>query len=315
MATTFTITDLQGYVEENAFELLSKAVLETKLANYVQVRAGLQGNNVDIPLLSDDFAVAEDSSCGWADNGTTTLSQVRMELFHAKVNRAYCVQTLRDTFMSRQLSAGAAAGQESLPFEAQAADYFVKNLTKYNESYLINGYSSTHDGIQDILAAAVTAGSVTGINQLPWTAAATSGSAVNALEAALAMFQAMPFEIALKDDLIMVVNPADYKALIGAMVNANLFHYTGSVDEVIIPGTNIRVVASSGISSAAGLNGVYFKFLTSGSNIIMGTDLTSDFDEFKVWYSQDNDEVRASMKWTVGVTVIQPELCVVVNEQ
>jgi hypothetical protein len=311
MATTFTITDLQGYVEENAFELLSKAVLNTNLAQFIQVRAGLQGNNVDIPVFNDDFAVQADTSCAWADNGTTTLSQVRMELMHAKVQRAYCVQSLRDTFMSQMLAPGAAAGQESLPFEAVAADFFTKNLSKWNEGYLINGYSTTHDGIQDILAAAVTAGTIPAaqaLDQGTWVPGTAGTGELNALVGAMAIFAAMPFEIALRDDLILVMSPADYKALVGAMVNENLYHYTGSVNEVVIPGTNIKAVPSSGATSG-------FKFLTSGNNIIMGTDLTSDFDEFKVWYSQDNDEVRASMKWTVGVTVIQPELCVAVNEQ
>lgn len=112
MATSLTLTGLTGYVEENAFELLSKAVLETSLSQYITIRAGLQGNSVDIPLMSDDFALKNDAAgalsgyyCGWADNGTTTISQVNMKLAHPKLQRAYCVNTLRDTFMSQQLSA------------------------------------------------------------------------------------------------------------------------------------------------------------------------------------------------------------------
>ena len=334
------IGTLAGYVEENAFELMSKAVLETNLAQYITIRAGLQGNNVSIPLLADDFVtsptlqdLAADpavqgnyrqnyATCGWTANGTTSLTEVNMDLYHAQVQRAYCVQTLRDTFLSRQLSAGAANGAESLPFESVAADYFTKGITKFNEAYLINGAaaigSNTFVGIQGQLAAAVGTGTIPAtqaLNQLPWTSGATTAAVINALEAALAIYEAMPAELMMRDDNVLVVNPADYKALVGAMVKENLYHYGVDAKEVFIPATNIRVVASSGISSAAALSGVYFKFLTSGANIIMGTDLTSDFDEFKVWYSQDNDEVRSSMKWTVGVSVVQPELVVCANEQ
>ena len=340
-----SITALNGYVEENAFELLSKAVLNTSLANFIQIRAGLQGNNVAIPLMEDTFATAayavsggsanmgeNYASCGWAANGTTLLSQVNMDLYHAKVQRAYCVQTLRDTFMSRQLGAGAAAGAEALPFEQLAAEYFTKGVTKFNEYYLINGAATvvypegtdnTFAGIKGQLVAASTAvkfnsaaSSQAGISlALKWVAGTAGAGQVNALDAALAMFDAADGRLMLADDLILVLGMEDYKTLVAAMVKADLYHYTGNVNEVIIPGTNIKAVASGGIAKTTGTYADRnFKFLTAGSNIIMGTDLTSDFDEFKVWYSQDNDEVRSSMKWTVGVSIIEPELCVSVND-
>lgn len=312
MATTLTLTGLTGYVEENAFELLSKAVLQTNLAQYITVRAGLQGNSADIPLLADDFALVNDGTgayCGWSDNGTTTLSQVNMALAHPKLQRAYCVNTLRDTFMSQQLSAGAYGGEESLPFEAVAANYFTQRVTKYNEDYLIVGdtlSSTAYVGIQGQCAAAVTASTMTGINQAAWTSA-------NAYDFAMAIYAAMPAELMMRDDNILVLNPADYKALVAGMVAENLYHFNVNDRELFLPATNVRVVMSSGIPT--GGSNVNFKFLTSGANVIMGTDLTSDFDEFRVWYSQDNDEVRASMKWAVGVAIVQPELVIAVNEQ
>jgi hypothetical protein len=314
--TTLTLTGLTGYVDENSFELLSKAVLETSLAQYVTVRAGLQGNSVDIPLLADDFALKNDDSgtyCGWVDGGTTTISQVNMKLAHPKLQRAYCVNTLRDTFMSQQLSAGVYGGETALPFEQVAASYFTQRVTNYNENYLIVGDTLggvTYTGLKAQAAAAVTATTMTGINQGTWVAGTAGGGEINALAAAMAAFAAAPAEIMLRDDNFLVVSPAAYKALIGAMVNANLYHYTGNVNEVYIPGSNVRVVASSGIA-----NNDNFKLLTSGANVIMGTDLTSDFDEFKVWYSQDNDEVRSTMKWAVGVAIVQPELCLAIDEQ
>lgn len=327
MATTLTLTGLTGYVEENAFELLSKAVLETNLAQYVTVRAGLQGNSVDIPLLADDFALTNDAAgdltgyyCGWRDNGTTTISQVNMKLAHPKLQRAYCVNTLRDTFMSQQLSRGAQGGEESLPFEQVAASYFTSKVTNYNEVFLIQGATLggslstdseiTYNGLKAQAAAAVTATTMTGLNQGKWVAGTAGSGEINALDAAMAVFDAAPAEIMMRDDNFLVVSHAAYKALIGAMVKANLYNFVGNERELFIPSTNVRVVPSAGIASTDN-----FKLLTSGANIIMGTDLTSDFDEFRVWYSQDNDEVRASMKWAVGVTIVQPELCVAVDEQ
>lgn len=343
-----TIAGLQNYVEENAFELLSKAVLGSTLSNYVQIRAGLQGNAVEIPLLGDDFATGSSyilsgtganmgqnyDTCGWSANGATTISQVPMNLYHAKVQRAYCVQTLRDTFMSRQLSAGAAAGAESLPFEEMAASHFAQGITKFNEYYLINGAASVTDQFSETVVFKGLKGLAAGSSAMTkyndaggdafeadvvkqWTSALTPATGeINALDGALKIFEAADPRIMLADDVILVVGYDDFKKLIGAMVNKNLYHYTADVSSVTIPGSNIKVVPSGGIAAATatGVEGHNFRFLTTGSNIIMGTDLTSDFDEFKVWYSQDNDEVRSSMKWTVGVAVVQDDLCVSVND-
>lgn len=168
----------------------------------------------------------------------------------------------------------------------------------------------TYTGLKAQAAAAVTATTMTGINQGKWVAGTAGTGEINALDAALAVFDAAPAELMLRDDVFLVVSHAAYKALMGAMVKANLYNYTGNVNEVYIPSTNVRVVPSAGIASNDN-----FKLLTSGANIIMGTDLTSDFDEFRVWYSQDNDEVRASMKWAIGVAIVQPELCIAVDEQ
>jgi hypothetical protein len=320
--TDGVINNLSGYIEENAFELISKAVLGSKLSNYIDVRVGLQGNAVKIPLLESNFNVTSGAGCGWSDTETTTLTQVPMNIYHAKINAGFCPQTLRQTFMSKMLQSGAMNGNEQLPMEAIYANYFVEKLAAWNENYLIhgatnNGADATYKGFKELIAAATD--DVVGTNNFKKWVVGTAGSGeVNALDGAQQMFQDAPSDLMYKDDLILVVGYADYKALVGAMVKANLYHYTGDVQELIIPATNIRVVPSAGIKpgvavggqNAAGSN---FRFLTAGSNLIMGTDLTSDFEEFKVWYSQDNDQVRSLMRWAIGVTPVETKLIVQEN--
>jgi hypothetical protein len=41
--------------------------------------------------------------------------------------------------------------------------------------------------------------------------------------------------------------------------------------------------------------------LAAASNLYVGTDLLSDAEDFKIFYSQDNDEVRLLAKWKIGV--------------
>jgi hypothetical protein len=46
------------------------------------------------------------------------------------------------------------------------------------------------------------------------------------------------------------------------------------------------------------------------SALFMGTDLTSDFEQFRLWYSIDADEMRGLMRWRLGVAVSEPSLFV-----
>jgi len=139
---------LTQYVDETSFELISKAVLGTNLATYVDVRAGLKGNKVDIPLVDETFNVGDGSACSWDANNTASISQVEMDIYHAKVQHEYCPQVLRDTFMAGKLASGQFGGSESLPYEEVFAGQMVEQLNNWNEKFLINGKGADSKGIQ-----------------------------------------------------------------------------------------------------------------------------------------------------------------------
>lgn len=285
----FDISTIAGYVDEHSFDLIAKTILETDLAAYTNVRVGLKGDTVKIPLLSGDFTTQDGSACGFNPSGDTDITQVTMELANRKFNQVYCAQTLRDTFMSQSLAAGAMAGGESLSFEALLADYYVKNLKKYNENFLINGEGaiSGYKGlIQTVNGAALQGG-------VP-----ASWDANNAIAQAQDLANAIPDAVADSADLVMVVSPSSMRVLKLAIAQANYYHIAPS-DDVYVPGTSVKVVASSG------LVGDDYKFAGPASKLIMGTDLTSDFETFKLFYSEDNDELRAIMRWRLGVAVTE----------
>lgn len=290
----FDLTGLTAYVDELSFELISKTILQTDLAAYTNVRVGLKGDTVKIPLLAGDFTTQDGASCGFNASGDTDITQVEMELANRKFNQSYCAQTLRDYFLSQSLAAGAMAGGESLPFEALMANYYVEQLKKYNEDFLINGEGAI-DGLQAIVQVANGA-----IAQTAETPAAWDTS--NAIAQAQALALAIPDAVADRDDLIMVVSPAYKRTLAFAITQQNYFHISPDSNEVFVPGTNVRVVASSG------LVGSDYALAGPAQYIIMGTDLTSDFEQFKLFYSEDNDEIRAIMRWRIGVAVTETNM-------
>jgi hypothetical protein len=296
----FDLTGLTGYVDENSFELISKAVLGTNLASFVDVRAGLKGNAVAIPLLEDTFNVTDGNDCGWSANNTASISQVDMCVYHPRVQHEFCPQALRDTFMAKSLAAGQFGSSENLPMEAVFANYFVEKLQNYNEKYIIAGTTNCA-GIQTPIA---TSGVKAAGYNIDWTSA-------TAVAAAQALFEGLPGAVSMADDLVLAVSVGDYKALALGVTQGNYYHISPDMEQLFIPGTNVRVVASAGIKDQT--NGLNLRILTRASNIILGTDLTGDFEQFKLWYSQDNDQIRATMKWAIGMAVVEPALAVIAN--
>jgi len=125
------------------------------------------------------------------------------------------------------------------------------------------------------------------------------------------MYELLPGEVSNADDLVLITSVGDYKKLALGVTQGNYYHIAPDLKDLFVPGTNIRVVASAGIKDQTG--GKNTRILTRASNIVLGTDLTGDFEQFKIWYSQDNDQMRATMKWAIGVAMKQAELAVIAN--
>jgi len=289
----WSISQLTGYIDENSFELISKGILKTSLVQFMNVRVGLQGNNVDLPILDSDFYVQDGANCGWNTSGDTQITQVRMGIKNNKVNLTHCMQTLRDTFLSKALAAGAATGGESIPYEELIANFYVEKLNKWNEEYIMNG-DGTFSGLTDILI--TSNGTISGASASAWTSS-------NAVSKAQTLYQALPDVAALRDDVILILSPNQYRALTLGITQENYYHIAPG-GEIYVPGTNCRVIASAGLVNSNK------KYMGSASTLFLGTDLTSDFEQFKVWYSQDNDEVRSLLRWRIGVAVSEPALWV-----
>lgn len=308
MATSgpgFDLSTLTAYVDETSFDLIAASVLGTNLAQNVNVRAGLKGNTVAIPIMSDDFTVGDGNSCGWNAPSSASIDQIEMCLHHAKIQHEFCTQALRETFMAQALAAGQFGSSENLPYEATFVNYFVEKLQNWNEKFLIDG-KGTCTGFRQALSGSATEG------------ASGAWSTTNALTGAYDMYSKLSGEVALADDLIMVLSPGDYKKLALNAVAENYFRtdFTpiANGSNFILPGTAIKVVACGGIKEqTGGIAGYNTRILTRASNLIMGTDLTGDFETFKMWYSEDNDQVRATMKWAIGAAAAEPTEGVISN--
>jgi len=287
---SYVLTDLQAYTDEMSFELISKAVLTTNLMNYVTIRSGLRAGNVAINLLDADISV-QDRACGWDNNGTMTFSQVVIDIAEKQSKQELCPTDLRDYYLSERLSPSAYA--EEVPFPEVVSNLFVQKIRNWNENYLANQLFDT--------AAAALATAGTCPNQVATTAAVDVNNVVSIV---LELFDAIDESVKDRDDLVVLMNPANFALLRRALVAQNYFHYNqgqGTEDELIIPGTNMKAVRVT----LNALDTEYASMIAGPArDMVVGTGLEDDMDSLRIFYDQSNDVVKVMAAWRIGVNFV-----------
>ena len=292
MAYGFDITALPAYTDQESLGLISKVVLKTDLLDYVDLKSGFTAGTVSINLVDADLPVSA-LSCGWTSDGEVTYTQVPVTIESLQSKTEMCVEDLRSVYQSAFMNAG--TGNDFIPFEEVISTSYADKLRKYNEGFLINGFGTTTG-----LKAQIT--SANGAQLQAGTPAAWTAS--NALEQALDLYDAIAEEVKDRDDLVMVVSPDAYRALTRALVAANLYHFNSveGNEIIILPGTNIKVVKSSG------LVGSDYKFAGPGKMIIAATGLTDELDSFRFFYDEAADVMKFRAAWRMGVGVGQVDV-------
>ena len=284
----FDLSNLTKYTDEHSFELISKAVLNTDLMSEIDLRSGLRAGTVAINLMEGD-AVIEDLVCGWNPEGDVTLTQVDIVIRDKQIKMDLCPQDLRDYWASQSLKAS--AHLEEVPAEEVIADYYVKQIRKGNEGFLING-DGTAQGIKQQISLANGANVPAGAS-VAWTVS-------NAVEKALDLFDAIDEKVKDRSDLIMVMSPAYFSLLRRALVAQNYYHYNqGDGQTLDLPGANIKVVKSSGLVGSG------YVFAGPAGFIVAGTGLEDDFSTIQFFYDKGQDVVKFLAKWRLGVAVHQ----------
>jgi len=289
MAYGFNISALPAYTDELSMELMAKAVLNTDLLQYTDLRTGFTSGQFTINLVDAELPVTALSCGGYPGEGQVVYTQVPVVIESLQSKTQLCPEDLRSVYQSAFMSAG--TGNDFIPFEEIISESYQKKLTKATEDFLINGFSTTL-GLK---------GQITGANGATVPAGAVAWTVTNAVEQALDLYDAIDESVINRDDIVIVCSPANYRTLVRALVAANLYNYmpVDSNEIMLLPGTNAKVVMSSG------LVGSNYVFAGPSKFIIAATGLQDELDSFKFVYSNSLDAMLFKAAWRIGVGVSQ----------
>lgn len=266
--------------------------------------------------MDTDVFFQDDSSCGFLSSGTTEFSQRTLTVGKVKVQETLCPKDLESVYLQKALPAG--GNYDTIAF---ANEYTARKAGKIAEALETaiwtatgSGYGGTNGllnkfkGIRQHIADAGTSvnANVTGFYG---TGAPITGidTMEKAQKSVLAVIAALPNGIKGKTDVRIFVGWDVYNLLIQKYVDLNLYHYnpgsTGNAidSEFLVPGTSYKVIPVHGLT---GTNDIYAMRM---SNIFLGVDLISEEDQFELWYSQDDRNVKFSANLKIGVQIAFPD--------
>ena len=228
--------------------------------------------------------------CGFNAAGDAALTQRVIDTARFKVNMECCPDTLVGKYAEYQVSINASENA-SLPFEAFIMEGLTNEIVKKIETTIWQGVKGT-DLIDGFLTIAGAESDVVDV--------VLGGT--SAYEDILKVYNAMT-EKTLEQGGEIYVSPAKFRAFLQEMVAKNYYHYNpGNAEpgEFLLPGSNVKVVRTPGLAGKTNIVGTFPK------NMYYGCDLENAAEDIKVWYSDDDDVIKVSAKWNMGVQFAFP---------
>lgn len=294
---SFDVSALATYTDEVGGELIAKAVMGGKTMEYVHVAPGIKGTQA-LNLL-DSTLNFQTGGCGFDGTGSTTdFTQRDITVADYKINEVLCPDSLNDYYLSAFLAPG--SNVENVPFEEQIAELKVKQIQEHIENKLWQATvagGDAFDGYKALISSATTGVVVP-------AAGVAAPTVSNILDQVDLLIENLDEDVLDREDLIVFLSYANYRKYVTALRSANYFHYSpedaGKSFETFHPATNILV------APAKGLNGSDRITLGPAGYMVAGVDLMSDSEDLRMWWSQDNQEVRLAAKFKIGAQIAWP---------
>ena len=297
----FSFGNLSAYTEQQRLPLITKAVFAARSAALFTKQVGIK-SAAALNLMDTDANIGSGTVCGWSATGNTSFTQRNITVGVMKIQESLCPRSLEQYWMQSQLTAG--SQYDGVPFEQAFAEQKALRIAEALENAIWQG-NAYFSGVNQLLNAA--SGSTVSGNTAAISGSITTANVISIFDT---IYTRIPQAILTKTDLVMFCGWDTFRTLVMAFkantgVMYNQVDLQGLADgEILYPGTNIRVIAVPGL---LGTNRIVTTYL---GNLFYGTDLLSDEENFELWYSKDNDEVRFQAAFKAGVQFAYPDLIV-----
>ena len=290
------LTALSDFNNEVAGPLLAKLVYGGSTMEYITVKEGVK-HQEPINLMEVDLQI-QAGTCVSTPSGSLTYTQRNITVCPRTSFDGLCLKDMDRTYLGiAELAPG--SYNETFTMASTYSELLVNQFQKANDQFLwtqsSGSLSCNSDGLINIIS-----GSTTGV--------VVAGNASASLANMDTMINASPSDVADRDDLTFFMSVSKFREFVSALRTENNFYFDmnsvsnrGGILEMQYPYQNIKVVGT------VGLQGSNRIVCGPAKQIVVGTDLLSDFSEFQLWYDINTDTLRHRISTKLGVNIGFPE--------
>ena len=308
---SLNVSALSDFNNQIAGELVLKMVYGGSTIEYVTVQEGVKYQE-PINLFEVSLYI-NNGTCVSTASGSATFTQRNITVCPRTSFDAICLKDLDKKYLGiSSLERG--SYNETWALANAYSELLVNQFQKANDQFLWlqeSGSASTYVGTCETSGLKyIITGSTSGV-VVP-NDATGSFTAANALTKMDAMIAGLSSDVADRDDLTFFMSVANFRNYVTALRSANNFYFDpssitnrGGILEMAYPfQPGIKVVGT------VGLQGTGRVVLGPAKQIVVGTDLLSDFSEFQLWYDINTDTLRHRISTKLGVNIAYPEFWV-----
>ncbi len=302
---------LADFNNQVAGELLVRSVYAGSTMEYITIKEGVKYQE-PINLFEVSLYI-NNGTCVSTASGSATFTQRNITVCPRTSFDAICLKDLDKKYLGiSSLERG--SYNETWALANAYSELLVNQFQKANDQFLWlqeSGSASTYGGTCATSGLKyIITGSTSGV-VVP-NDATGSFTAANALTKMDAMIAGLSSDVADRDDLTFFMSVANFRNYVSALRSANNFYFDpssitnrGGILEMAYPfQPGIKVVGT------VGLQGTGRVVLGPAKQIVVGTDLLSDFSEFQLWYDINTDTLRHRISTKLGVNIAYPEFWV-----
>jgi len=306
---SLNVSALADFNNQIAGELVLKMVYGGSTIEYVTVQEGVKFQE---PInLFEVSLFMNNSACVSTASGSATFTQRTIEVCPRTSFDALCLKDLDKKYLGiSSLERG--SYNETWALANAYSELLVNQFQKANDQFLwrqVSGSASTFGGTCAVSGLnLIITGSTSGVVPIP----SSSLASANILATMDTMIATSSADVADREDLTFFMSVTNFRNYVAGLRAANNFYFDpssitnrGGLYEMAYPfQPNIKVVGT------VGLQGSNRVVLGPAKQIVVGTDLLSDFSEFQLWYDINTDTLRHRISTKLGVNIAYPEFWV-----
>ena len=304
------VTALNDFNNQLAGKLVLDTVYTGNTAEYVSIQEGIKYqeplNLVSVaPYFQGGNAVSTTS-------GSADFTQRNITVTKRTAYDAWNLQLLTEKYTGKAfLPEG--SYEDTMNILTEMSSDLVKKAQQNNDDFIWNAVSGStfanstvtpeSDGFKKLIS-----GSTSGVNVATGIGAnVITGS--TAYDQITTMLESVDVNVLDAPDLTVWCGTSVFQRIVNGLTTQNLFHFDpttverrGGFYEVPLPGyPNVKIIGTYGLRSSERV------IIGPASDMVVGTDLTSDTTNFQIWFDINEDALKYRLRNKLGVQIGHPE--------